>query len=56
MTVRLEDWLLPVVYQNRDLALATRPFTPDESAAWYGGIADAASFPTPTYGFFGMDQ
>lgn len=27
--IDLEDWLLPVVYQNQDLTLARRPFTPE---------------------------
>jgi hypothetical protein len=54
-TIALEDWLLPVVYQNRDQTLTLREFTPEESKTYYQGMADQEKFPTPTYGFFGRD-
>ncbi|MCI0485172.1 MAG: CHAT domain-containing protein [Blastocatellia bacterium] len=53
--IDLEDWLLPVVYQNREMELATREFTPDERKAYYERQAASFAFPKPTYGFFGRD-
>lgn len=54
-TIALEDWLLPVAYQNREPKLAFREFTDAEAKAWFGGRA--ARFPdvAPEYGFFGRD-
>ncbi len=53
--VDLEDWLLPVVYQNQEVRLQPRPFTPEEIAAFYGRKARRFSPPQPTYGFHGRD-
>ena len=44
-TIRLEDWLLPVAYQNREPRLAFREFTPEEATRWYAEAADR--FPEP---------
>jgi hypothetical protein len=54
-TIELEDWLLPVVYQNRAPALTFREFTAEEATKWFS--ADAARSPEPVteYGFFGRD-
>lgn len=35
----LEDWLLPVVYQNREVSLTLRDFTEAERTAWYEALA-----------------
>jgi hypothetical protein len=43
--VDLEDWLLPVVYQNQALSLAPRPFTPEEGKVFYE--RQAASYVPP---------
>jgi len=53
--IDLEDWLLPVVYQNQSIQLRPRNFTTEEATAYYGRAADIAAFPTLTYGFFGRD-
>jgi CHAT domain len=54
-TIELEDWLLPVVYQNRAPVLAFREFTPDEAQRWHAGLAARSPEPEPEYGFFGRD-
>ncbi len=53
----LEDWLLPVVYQNQPQQLAVRQFTPEESKAHFEALAQAARYtpPEPQYGFVGRD-
>jgi tetratricopeptide (TPR) repeat protein len=55
--IDLEDWLLPVVYQNASVTLQPRDFTPPERAAWYEHKAEEKSYipPEPTYGFVGRD-
>jgi tetratricopeptide (TPR) repeat protein len=54
-TINLEDWVLPVVYENRAVQLATRPFTGDESAAHFNAQAARYRAPDLTYGFVGRD-
>jgi hypothetical protein len=53
--IDLEDWLLPVVYQNQLPRLSLREFTPDEQNAYYQ--RDAGRYPVPqtSYGFVGRD-
>lgn len=53
--VTLEDWVLPVVYQNRELTLTPRSFTPEEKGAHQE--RQTARFPAPqlTFGFQGRD-
>ncbi|WP_052418738.1 tetratricopeptide repeat protein, partial [Methanolacinia paynteri] len=53
--IDLEDWLLPVLYQNQDVDIQLREFTPEERAAYYSERADAYPFPNPEFGFFGRD-
>ena len=55
--IDLEDWLLPVVYQNQPVKLQPREFTAEERTAWYERKAEEAEYrpPTPTYGFVGRD-
>jgi tetratricopeptide (TPR) repeat protein len=54
-TIELEDWLLPVVYQNQPQHLKTRDFTPEERAAWYARLEHRYQEPAVTYGFLGRD-
>jgi tetratricopeptide (TPR) repeat protein len=54
-TLDLEDWLLPVAYQNRPVQVQTREFTPAEAQAYYAAQAEKFPFPEPQYGFFGRD-
>ncbi len=55
--IDLEDWLLPVVYQNQPVALQPREFIPQERAAWFERKAEEEQYtpPEPTYGFVGRD-
>ncbi len=55
--IDLEDWLLPVVYQNQPQHLTVREFTPEEQVAYYTLKAqrDSEKPPEPTYGFVGRD-
>ena len=56
--VELEDWLLPVVYANREVDLKLREMEAEEEEAYYEEMAalDARyQFRDPTYGFIGRD-
>lgn len=55
--IKLEDWLLPVVYQNQPVTLQLREFTPQEHAAWSEREVEQKSCTPsePTYGFVGRD-
>src|SRR6266699_119619 len=55
--IDLEDWLLPVVYQNYPLQLQPREFTPQEHQGWLAREVEAKRYtpPNPTYGFVGRD-
>jgi tetratricopeptide (TPR) repeat protein len=54
-TIDLEDWLLPVVYQNQAVRLTVREFTPDEGQAYYERQAAQFAEPATAYGFVGRD-
>jgi hypothetical protein len=54
-TIELEDWLLPVVYQNQPIQLTPRPMTTEEAQQFYGQQAQRFPFPEPSYGFWGGD-
>lgn len=54
-TIDLEDWLLPVVYQNSDVQLTAREFTPQENTAYYKALAEQYDYPHTQYGFVGRD-
>jgi tetratricopeptide (TPR) repeat protein len=54
-TILLEDWLLPVVYQNQPQRLETRPFTPEEADQYYKQQAASYQPRQPGYGFVGRD-
>ncbi len=55
--IELEDWLLPVVYQNRPIMLQPREFTLGERKDWFERKAEQQRYtpPDPTYGFVGRD-
>ena len=55
--INLDDWLLPVVYQNQAQNLTVREFTPDEASTYYTKQAQREKEQprTPTYGFVGRD-
>ena len=55
--IDLEDWLLPVAYQNQPVTLQPREFTPGERKAWFERKAEETRYtpPEPTYGFVGRD-
>ncbi len=55
--IDLEDWLLPVTYQNQSPTLHVREFTPEESKAYHEREAELerTTPPEPTYGFVGRD-
>ncbi len=54
--IELEDWVLPIVYQNRDIHFALKPMTPAQETAFYEQQAKHYSPPQqPSYGFVGRD-
>jgi CHAT domain len=56
--IRLDDWLLPVVYQPQGDVPTTRPLREmrfAEQAAWLAGGVDRYQAPEPPYGFVGRD-
>jgi tetratricopeptide (TPR) repeat protein len=53
--VDLEDWLLPVVYANREVDLKLREFEPRENAEYLMQRRQRYRFQKPTYGFVGRD-
>jgi tetratricopeptide (TPR) repeat protein len=54
-TVDLEDWLLPVVYQNREQQFSLRDFTDEERIGHLGRLEQRYRFAEPEYGFVGRD-
>ncbi|MEO1208763.1 MAG: tetratricopeptide repeat protein [Cyanobacteria bacterium J06638_20] len=53
--VDLEDWLLPVVYANREVDLRLRDFEPREKAEYLVQRRQQYRFTGATYGFVGRD-
>lgn len=53
--VELEDWVLPVVYKNRDVDFNLRPFTGEEEETFYTELEKKHVFHPPRYGFHGRD-
>ena len=55
--IDLEDWLLPVVYQNQPLTLEVRDFTLEERSAYNNRKLAEKHYapPEPRYGFVGRD-
>jgi tetratricopeptide (TPR) repeat protein len=54
-SIDLEDWLLPVVYENRPQVLRPRDFTAEESSAYYAAQAAGYAEPKVAYRFVGRD-
>jgi len=54
-TIRLEDWLLPVVYRRGQVNLGLREFTPEEKVEFNLAKSKKFRFQQPTYGFVGRD-
>ena len=54
-TIRLEDWLLPVVYRHGQVNLGLREFTPEEKVEFNRAKSQKFRFQQPTYGFVGRD-
>ena len=54
-SIRLEDWLLPVVYANGAVDLNLREFSPQEAEAYYEAADARYVFAEPTFGFVGRD-
>jgi tetratricopeptide (TPR) repeat protein len=55
--IDLEDWLLPVVYQNQPVQLKPLEFTPEERSAYNKRKLAEKQYapPEPQYGFVGRD-
>ncbi|MCO5207344.1 MAG: tetratricopeptide repeat protein [Anaerolineae bacterium] len=54
--IPLEDWMLPVVYQNQSVSLTLRDFRSlDEENAFYLGRRAQYRAPRPEFGFVGRD-
>ena len=53
-TIQLEDWVLPVVYQNKSVSLTFSP-SPTKRTKWLQERQARHPAPEPTYGFFGRD-
>jgi tetratricopeptide (TPR) repeat protein len=54
-TIKLEDWLLPVVYCNQSVNLNLREFTPQEEEKFFESLGSQYRFTQPEYGFVGRD-
>ncbi len=55
MDLELEDWVLPVVFGQRDLAYQLAAMSAAEQEAFYERQADASTEPHVEYGFVGRD-
>ncbi|ACK64557.1 Tetratricopeptide TPR_2 repeat protein [Rippkaea orientalis PCC 8801] len=53
--IDLEDWLLPVVYNNQPVNFNLREMTPEETEEYYTQLEQDYRFPLPVYGFVGRD-
>jgi tetratricopeptide (TPR) repeat protein len=54
--IELEDWLLPVVYQQvPQVSFSLRKFTPEEERSFRESNAQRFEEPITSYGFFGRD-
>lgn len=54
-TIHLQDWLLPVIFQNKGFQFQARPLTLAEEEAYATQAAQQFRAPKPQYGFFGRD-
>lgn len=55
LKIKLEDWLLPVVYQKREIGLKTKTLTPPEEEALLLAKEELGEMPAVEYGFYGRD-
>ncbi|HQU84394.1 MAG TPA: tetratricopeptide repeat protein [Pyrinomonadaceae bacterium] len=55
LQITLEDWLLPVVYQKRNIKLKTKQLTPAEEEAFLLEKNEIGEMPDVAYGFHGRD-
>jgi tetratricopeptide (TPR) repeat protein len=53
--IPLEDWILPVVYSNREIKFNLREFTPQEEEAYFAAQGSEYRFAQPEYQFVGRD-
>jgi tetratricopeptide (TPR) repeat protein len=55
--IDLEDWLLPVAYQNQPVPIQPREFSQEERTAWFERKAEEKRYtpPDPRYGFVCRD-
>ncbi len=53
--IKLEDWLLPVVYYNQSVNFNLRQFTPEEEEKYFETVGSEYRFALPIYGFVGRD-
>ena len=53
--IDLEDWLLPVVYNNQPVNFNLREMTPEETEKYYTDLEQSYRFPLPIYDFVGRD-
>ncbi|WP_416244997.1 CHAT domain-containing protein [Crocosphaera sp. XPORK-15E] len=53
--IDLEDWLLPVVYNNKPVNFNLREMNPEEAEEYYTNLEQKYRFPLPIYGFVGRD-
>lgn len=53
--IELEDWVLPIVYQNQETHFLIQPMTPTQKTAFYQQKAEQYRPLQPTYGFVGRD-
>jgi len=53
--IELEDWVLPIVYQNQDVRLSVQKMTPQEQTAFLQGKRKQYQEREPLYGFVGRD-
>ncbi len=53
--IDLEDWMLPVVYKNRDFEFLLEKFDEEEEIAYYNKRKQYNRYKAPKYGFYGRD-
>jgi tetratricopeptide (TPR) repeat protein len=53
--IDLEDWVLPILYQNQDVRLVVQPMTEEQATEFYARTAQQYDPPQPGYGFVGRD-
>jgi len=54
-TLEMEDWILPIVYENQPQQLAIRNFTKEENENYYRRVSNYYREPNLQYGFLGRE-